>query len=642
MARTRNSSHNKSAQQSSDVDQVSRTAPKITSKAKRTLDTVSGTTAIELEQPRQSKKPRTTVKETAAVPTPGLPSPQAARRSTRTTANTKALAGGQKRKRRTKAEIAADNAAAETERQRLEEVANEKKRKIVQMDLQEDINRMETEARVIRKFSDLDHGLELSEEEFDGYNDVLGSSSSEDAPEDDFLALKRKNIALQKKLSELEAQASGGGKKNIGGKKTKHVAFTAASGLRSDWNSRPGAAKVAPKKRSHVEILSGGLQDSDIDDTNTFAKDATSSRKPISLTDEQLEKASKSATRDTSRKNELVVAISNKSDSEEDFFPPPKTSLPPKSSVKVTKKKTQAKVKSEPKELHAAASEKVALVTTHHFNTNNVRTDHLPDFVKLLWRKAFLPTLYDNFFASDEPFAQFFKGSDAFITLLQDIVDEFFPATTYKVNAADAIHQLAYKRVNERRSNIGLAAMEIVKQHVSTLGGDKEAREWIRWAMRISDGPLFFKKPSPSNSPNDRQDPNYKHPEGRLLSRFIIDLATPCLRLKKGSISVNGYPRGLFALIMAALERAVRSLLKPSEDVREFSNEFWGSKVSIYHSSLLAIGDDRWKEIFDECGLGVAKENADDSDKNNQADLSLLDHNRAFLFDFASPAKHRS
>lgn len=90
--------------------------------------------------------------------------------------------------------------------------------------------------------------------------------------------------------------------------RTKHVAFAAASGLRSDWNEKSRADKAAPRKHASasVEITAGGLNDSDIDDTNSYAKDAAGSLK-ASITEEQLEEASKNATRDVSRKNNVRV-----------------------------------------------------------------------------------------------------------------------------------------------------------------------------------------------------------------------------------------------------------------------------------------------------------------------------------------------
>ncbi|KAF8156945.1 hypothetical protein B0H34DRAFT_770560 [Crassisporium funariophilum] len=245
------------------------------------------------------------------------------------------------------------------------------------------------------------------------------------------------------------------------------------------------------------------------------------------------------------------------------------------------------------------------------------------------WRKSILPTLYDKFFSSKDPYSQFFKGSDAFVALLQSIIDEVFPGFTY----------IAYNRINKKCSHIGAAAVEAVNKHISIVtaqSGERAAREWLRWAVR-ADGPLFFKVPVPMDAPVNCTDPKYKHPEGRLLSKFIIKLAAPCLRLQKGSVSKNGYPKGLFALILTALERAVWLCLKPSKEIKEFLNEAWGSEVTVYRSSLRAIDEACWKEISDTCG---AKEGAlDDLDDENNADLSLLDNNRAFLFDFASPSK---
>lgn len=85
----------------------------------------------------------------------------------------------------------------------------------------------------------------------------------------------------------------------------------------------------------------------------------------------------------------------------------------------------------------------------------------------------------------------------------------------------------------------------------------------------------------------------------------------------------------------------MRSISKPADQIKEFSNEYWGSKVNIYYASLRTIEDARWEEIFDECDSATT---ADDhsGDECTQADLSFLDNNRAFLFDFASPAKLRA
>ena len=66
----------------------------------------------------------------------------------------------------------------------------------------------------------------------------------------------------------------------------------------------------------------------------------------------------------------------------------------------------------------------------------------LPQFAQGKWHKTFLPTLYDKFFTSKEPFDDFTKGSDEFVALLQATIKEVFPEVEYGVTATDSIHFL--------------------------------------------------------------------------------------------------------------------------------------------------------------------------------------------------------
>ena len=78
--------------------------------------------------------------------------------------------------------------------------------------------------------------------------------------------------------------------------------------------------------------------------------------------------------------------------------------------------------------------------------------------------------------------------------------------------------------------------------------------------------------------------------------------------------------------------------------MKEFSKEFWGSKVETYYSGFQGkngVPDDRWKELLDACGVN-SSDSEDSEDDNHQADLSFLDNNRAFVFDFCSPGKSRA
>jgi hypothetical protein len=77
--------------------------------------------------------------------------------------------------------------------------------------------------------------------------------------------------------------------------------------------------------------------------------------------------------------------------------------------------------------------------------------------------------------------------------------------------------------------------------------------------------------------------------------------------------------------------------------MKEFSKEFWGSMVQTYYEGFHGkngVPDSRWEELIDVCG----GQSGDDGEGNNmrEADLSILDNDRAFVFDFCSPAKCHS
>ena len=91
-----------------------------------------------------------------------------------------------KRKRRTKAEIEAANAAADNAIKQLAEEAKKAQQCLAQMDIDNDVERVETAANTIRRISDVHMAMsntsDLDCEEFVGYNEV--SSSSADESED--------------------------------------------------------------------------------------------------------------------------------------------------------------------------------------------------------------------------------------------------------------------------------------------------------------------------------------------------------------------------------------------------------------------------------------------------------------------------
>jgi hypothetical protein len=81
-------------------------------------------------------------------------------------------------------------------------------------------------------------------------------------------------------------------------------------------------------------------------------------------------------------------------------------------------------------------------VKKKRLNNNNVRVSDLPEFAEKSWRSRFLPTLYDKFFTSNQPFNNFTQNNDQFISLLQTVIAEVFPNADYEITSVDSIHFL--------------------------------------------------------------------------------------------------------------------------------------------------------------------------------------------------------
>ncbi|KAF7762481.1 hypothetical protein Agabi119p4_9074 [Agaricus bisporus var. burnettii] len=542
-----------------------------------------------------------------------------------------------KRKRRTKAEIEADKASVEEEKKRQEELVKERERVMDQMNIDEDIDRTKTVAQAIRTFAELDAASE-SGEEFPGIDEV--PSSDDDTEADgadesneamDVTTLKKTNKAMLKTIKALRRQTSGGRKNGLtpdGKKSTKTMIF--ASGLRPDLDH----GKKTQDNPTHIQISAGGLNDSDVEDVNPFSP-SLQSRRIV----EPKKKGTQKSERDFSRRNEMIAFVEPVDQG--NVVPQPRGR---KAATKAASKIASytAAVKVEPVRDGALPREdsgydRQEKEKTKQLNGNSVRMADLPEFATMKWRDTFLPTLYDRFFTSSNPFSNFSVSSPAFVGILQDIINEVYPEANYIVTASDSIHFLAYNRINEKRSSVGSNAIKVLEAHVRTLRGEKAAKEWLRWCLWPG-GPLLFQIPSPIRS----EEP----PEGRLLSPFIIALAKPLLKLKRGSTFEDEPPQGLIALIAAALERAARHLYSPEKNLTEFSKEAWGSHVEAYWKSFQpstelgneGVERERWDELVEQC---LEKPQKEIDQEMLEADLSILDDKRPLIFNFRSPCKSR-
>ncbi|PPQ76695.1 hypothetical protein CVT24_010902, partial [Panaeolus cyanescens] len=574
-----------------------------------------------------------------------------------------------KRRRRTKAEIEADRQATEQAKLMKEEEAKKRVQQLAQLNQVDQANRYHKMTHLIRNHSD----LPIPEDEFVGYRDDetsmdnplqqvesdspdLGfkpeSCSSDDASSCDELAVGTDEVEdleesyrrLQQQMDALKERMDGNHQRQAkGGKKlTKRHDVKVASGLRPDWKSQTDITRSKQASRtSSLAITEKGLDDVDAISVNPYRREESSTKhgkvwnpKPFKM-----------GSRDLSRQNDLVIVNSDVVSDNLKRVRSSGTSSNGRTSHALNATTHTVKAEIDDSDdgstyQKSSQSKKPAKCT---INSNNVRVEDLPDFAQdRRWKKVFLPSLYDRFFTSSDPFENFLKGSSSFISIIQETLDEVYPTISYKVSSSDPIHAMAYNRINEKRSAIGSTALSTVEGYIETLSKNGSARkDWLIWASR-PDGPLFFRHPVDADSPRDRRDPNYKNPSGRLRSKFIISILQAFGRLRKGSVVDGGYPTGLVALIMAALERAVRICLQGNDtDVKEFCRDLWGSKVVLYYESLKSINENDWKVVLADAGLRDSVSiNSNDLDEI-AANLSFTDQNRAALFDFASPMKHQ-
>ncbi|KAF5367147.1 hypothetical protein D9758_003836 [Tetrapyrgos nigripes] len=272
-----------------------------------------------------------------------------------------------------------------------------------------------------------------------------------------------------------------------------------------------------------------------------------------------------------------------------------------------------------------------------HSSISSVGTDTpilkaapIPDF-RNTWKTSGCDTFNALLFRSERPFEEFVKNSPDFLIAVQSVVPALYDSE-YKVKKGDAIYEGAYKRIIDKRSDIGDKAQDVVKDFFKQerYASDAAARqEYARWALRAN-GPLLFAQPG---APGTKEKP-----KDAFLSPHIIEVVKRCLPSSARSVVDIGIPVGLLGLAAAGLERAFRCYLKTGEKEQEggFREQFVGMAVSGYvKNAVKNVSQNRWQRILDACGLNKEPEDAMKVDaSDDEMDISA---NRHLLYDASSP-----
>ncbi|KAH6908108.1 hypothetical protein BKA70DRAFT_1222909 [Coprinopsis sp. MPI-PUGE-AT-0042] len=481
------------------------------------------------------------------------------------------------------------------------------------------------EAKAIRRLSDIAtlrrfQRAEGSDESRE-FIDVDGVSASSEGEEDD----DDDNDDGEEKMARLQAELDQLRKKKARKERVKRNILPLASGLRAGFLSRERLAI-----NRGVEVHNRGLSDEDVEDERPDSSN-------LSCGDVKLVGVTTTHTRlaDPVRKpKERLQAHGVKQHSVT-----PATHAQPRTTAKAPAGSVQRKSSSQPQQPESELSSLTA---------SSTRMEHLPEFApkNQKWSLAFLPTLHRRLYNSKDPFDDFLLASKTLVSIVQDIVDAVYIDVTYTVKCkGEPFHFMAYNRVNERRNAIVNEALALVIVKVKSFATPKEAKEWLVWARRMN-GPLYWEMPTPATCKiTDIEDERYIVPSGRLMSEYILTLASSALKYSSNALEEYKAepPIGLFAIIMAALERAALIIDEygdKKKNATAFSKTSWGAQVKHYVGNLEGIDRQKWAEVLAACvNLGGAGDGGEDSSDDEDMDRRVVDLDRRNMFAFQSPVK---
>ncbi|KAF8258695.1 hypothetical protein EI94DRAFT_1814782 [Lactarius quietus] len=209
-------------------------------------------------------------------------------------------------------------------------------------------------------------------------------------------------------------------------------------------------------------------------------------------------------------------------------------------------------------------------------------------------------------YLSNLPFADWTFESDTILLTVQTVFNLSFMNITYTLSLQNAIVKAAYNQMKTRRSKITSDVLQLVKTFFE--GPQFENREDIKaymfWAL-WSGGPAYYKTAIPKLCRLKIDDPNCLKPDGFLCSRFILPIARSYMSLAAKSalqplLGPRNPPLGLYAMILTAVERAMRAYAKgvfnPSGDFNQRTS--WPTMQTFY-LGFDHVCDFQWAEALD-------------------------------------------
>ncbi|KAF8258997.1 hypothetical protein EI94DRAFT_1814165 [Lactarius quietus] len=250
------------------------------------------------------------------------------------------------------------------------------------------------------------------------------------------------------------------------------------------------------------------------------------------------------------------------------------------------------------------------------------------------WTNIFLPTLSHVLYVSEQPFKDWAWSSDALRKTVQAVFDISFPNILYTVAQQDCIMKAAYDRMKTQRSKITsdvLVLVQLFFNEPKFRKRHKKIRDYVRWALG-SGGPAYYKIPVPESCMLRKGDPGFPKPDGFLCLEFVLPVAKTHIGYTARSVlqpplGPRSLPKGLYAMILAAVERTMRTYVT-GEFIApgEFNYPNIWNAVQDFYGILDKLHEHHWVQILNFNSY---------EEVENSADKTLLS---AFRIDFYLPS----
>ncbi|KAN0135021.1 hypothetical protein V8E53_007139 [Lactarius tabidus] len=254
------------------------------------------------------------------------------------------------------------------------------------------------------------------------------------------------------------------------------------------------------------------------------------------------------------------------------------------------------------------------------------------------WTHVFLPTLTHALYVSDHPFTDWTWGSSQLIDTIQTVFNLSFTNISYVLNPEDRVIKAAYDRMKTRRSKLANEILVVVKTFFDSAefrDQPERVREYVRWALRLG-GPAYYETPVPLSCKLRKDDPNYPKPDGFLCSQFVLPIAKSYIGFAAKSVlhpslGPRNPPIGLYALILTALERALRAHMTGAFNAPgDFNHRTTWNPMKDFYKILNRVHESHW-------GQALSFEDYNDSMESHVDDSMLSAYRMDFYLPPSSP-----